>query len=73
MSDYDTFGTRMGRYFQLGNVPSYTTQMGKVCVHVARLQSLNPRGVTNGIALIAPAKQVPHHPNTRSRGVIVPG
>jgi AraC family transcriptional regulator len=50
MSDYDTFGTRMGRYFGLGNVPCYTTQMGKAGVHVARLQSRNPRlGVTNGI------------------------
>jgi AraC-like DNA-binding protein len=50
MSDYDTFGTRMGQYFDLGNVPSYTTQMGKASVHVARLQAHNPRfGVSNGI------------------------
>ena len=40
----------MGRYFGLGEGPSYTAQMGKASVHVARLQSHNPcLGMTNGI------------------------
>lgn len=50
MSDHDTFGMRLGKYFGLKNAPFYTSRMGKASVHVTHLRSDAPRlGVTDVI------------------------
>src|SRR5215470_743622 len=48
MGNHDAFGTRLGGYFGLKDVPSYTSRRGKASVDVARLRSDRPRlGLTD--------------------------
>ena len=50
MSDHGAFGTRLGSYFHLKNVSSFTSRVGKASVAVTRLQSDGSRlGMTEVI------------------------